>query len=167
MIRFTRLAVLLGFLVVGVLASAGDRNVVFIKCVEDIHWQLCAQGTYHRSFLDRLTGWKCLDQARYECMHALTKRHEDGGTQVLQYYGKWPFWRILGMQEPASVAFSLLNFWAHARGAQRLRKSVPDGHPMKKYWTRWAFLSMNAWIWSAVFHTRGASHKPFHCPGLF
>lgn len=158
----TRLVVLLGLFIVAVSASAGDHNVVFMKCVEDLQWQLCAQREPHRSLLDRLTSWTCSDGCRYECMHALTDRHLNGGAQILQYYGKWPFWRALGMQEPASVVFSLLNFWVHASGARRLRKSVPDGHPMKKYYIRWAFLSMNAWIWSAVFHTRGAFIQSYY-----
>ena len=59
------------------------------------------------------------------------------------------------MQEPASVAFSLLNFWAHWQGLKRVRREIPDGHPMKPYYILWAFTGLNAWVWSAVFHTRG------------
>jgi len=58
------------------------------------------------------------------------------------------------MQEPASVAFSLLNLMAHVRGARHIRQRVPDNHPMKAYYIRFALFSINAWIWSAVFHTR-------------
>ncbi|PAV23399.1 Per1 [Pyrrhoderma noxium] len=51
---------------------------------------------------------------------------------VLQYYGKWPFWRFMGMQEPSSVVFSMGNL----------------------FMLLWSVVSMNAWVWSAVFHTR-------------
>ena len=44
---------------------------------------------------------------------------------ILQFHGKWPFHRFLGMQEPASVLFSLLNLLAHDYGISRLREGVP------------------------------------------
>ena len=77
------------------------------------------------------------------------------GRRIQQYHGKWPFWRLAGMQEPASVAFSLLNLWAHAQGASKIRKKVPESHPMRSYYIVWSIISINAWIWSSIFHTRG------------
>ncbi|KAF8626350.1 hypothetical protein AX15_005007 [Amanita polypyramis BW_CC] len=79
------------------------------------------------------------------------------GAPVQQFFGKWPFWRFSGMQEPASVVFSLFNLWAHANGAHRIRKALPDFHPMKRYYLTWTLANMNTWIWSAVFHTRDTS----------
>lgn len=76
------------------------------------------------------------------------------GATIYQYHGKWPFWRWMGMQEPASVAFSLLNLLFHARGYSLVRKRVPDDHPMKSYYLGFAVVSINAWVWSSVFHTR-------------
>ena len=88
-------------------------------------------------------------------MHVITDRAIQHHTPIQQYYGKWPFWRLAGMQEPASVLFSVLNFVAHAMGARKIKAKVPAGHPMKKYYLMFAFVSMNAWVWSSVFHTRG------------
>lgn len=34
------------------------------------------------------------------------------GRRMVQFNGKWPFYRFMGMQEPASVLFSLLNMFA-------------------------------------------------------
>lgn len=59
------------------------------------------------------------------------------------------------MQEPASVAFSVLNLWAQVQGNSRIRTQIPAGHPMKPYYIVWSLVSMNAWLWSSVFHTRG------------
>jgi hypothetical protein len=56
----------------------------------------------------------------------------------------------------ASVAFSLANFATHVAGMRLLDARIPDGHPVKKYYMLSAYVNMNAWIWSAVFHTRGA-----------
>ncbi|KAJ7566674.1 hypothetical protein O6H91_02G114000 [Diphasiastrum complanatum] len=36
--------------------------------------------------------------------------------EPVTYHGKWPFDRILGLQEPASVVFSLLNLLEHILG---------------------------------------------------
>lgn len=58
------------------------------------------------------------------------------------------------MQEPASVLFSLMNFYAHYRGYYSLRQYVSLENPMKDYYRVWSLVNMNAWIWSSVFHTR-------------
>lgn len=75
--------------------------------------------------------------------------------RIQQFYGKWAFWRFLGMQEPASVLFSLLNLRAHVKGLTHLQRRVPQSHPMQSYYVAWCLISINSWIWSAVFHTRG------------
>ncbi|RXW22913.1 hypothetical protein EST38_g2960 [Candolleomyces aberdarensis] len=87
-------------------------------------------------------------------MHSITAKAISSGRPVQQYYGKWPFWRYAGMQEPASVVFSVFNLWAHWKGFKTIKRRLPKDHPMKKLYLGWAVLSMNAWIWSAVFHTR-------------
>jgi hypothetical protein len=96
-------------------------------------------------------------------MHALTDLALESGVPVQQYYGKWPFWRLAGMQEPASVAFSVANLLMHVLGADWLRRGVHPAHPMKPFYLTWAYLNINAWVWSAVFHTRGVcSFFPLH-----
>ncbi|KAI6140430.1 Per1-like protein [Pisolithus tinctorius] len=133
-------------------ASSGDRSSDFqnclSKCVGRCHpWTVLS--------LDlRLTRWTCTDDCKYTCMHMLTDNAVRDGKPIQQYYGKWPFWRFLGMQEPASVAFSLWNMWFHLQGARQISRRIPAAHPMKPYYLTWAYVSINAWIWSAVFHTR-------------
>jgi len=79
---------------------------------------------------------------------------ERAGHQIKQYYGKWPFWRFAGMQEPAAVIFSLANFVPHVVGFAKVRKTLSKTHPMKGFYLTWGILGMNAWFWSAVFHAR-------------
>ncbi|KAG6331228.1 hypothetical protein ID866_7858 [Astraeus odoratus] len=69
----------------------------------------------------------------------LTDSAVQSGKDIQQYYGKWPFWRFLGMQEPASVLFSLWNMWYHVQGARQIRRSVPVTHPMRSYYLMWAY----------------------------
>ena len=141
-----------------VYASSGDRSSEFVDCVDRCKTKQCVAGSTTVLTLPlRLTRWTCTDNCKYQCMHQITDKSLQRGEPVQQYYGKWPFWRLAGMQEPASVAFSLLNLWAHLRGASKIRERVSEHHPMKFYYLVWSMVSINAWIWSSVFHTRGQS----------
>ncbi|KAI0781491.1 Per1-like protein [Trametes elegans] len=144
---------LLSALALSVHASSGDRADDFNRCVWSCQSRTC-QSDVSLPLSLRLTRWTCVDDCKYGCMHLITDHAIQQNAPVQQYYGKWPFWRFAGMQEPASVLFSVLNFVAHAAGARKIRARVPDGHPMKKYYLGFAYASMNAWVWSSVFHTR-------------
>ena len=91
----------------------------------------------------------------YHCTHVMTNKALAEKRRVEQFHGKWAFWRLWGMQEPASVLFSLLNLYAHIRGGQKLQRRIPRWHPMKPYYLGFTLSNINLWIWSAVFHTRG------------
>ncbi|KDR81958.1 hypothetical protein GALMADRAFT_135342 [Galerina marginata CBS 339.88] len=138
-----------------VCASSGDRSPEFVHCVDLCRAEKCGpHQTEPLPMALRLTRWTCTDDCKYRCMHEITDRDIQLGKPVHQYHGKWPFWRFAGMQEPASVAFSLLNLWAHARGASKVRRKVSKDHPMRSYYLVWSMVSVNAWVWSSVFHTR-------------
>jgi len=71
---------------------------------------------------------------------------------IQQFYGKWPFYRLLGIQEPASTLFSIMNFVSHYKGYRRVRK-------LGEFEYGWLLMifslsGMNTWIWSSVFHSR-------------
>jgi hypothetical protein len=134
-------ALLLLGLLAGAAASSGDESPVFRRCtlaceatgctdapdpVEQRCTLLCpgAAATLSGRHSDlprppltlRLWQWDCSTDCRYLCMW---QREEGKGslsaTPPEKYFGKWPFARALGMQEPASVAFSLLNMAAQLR----------------------------------------------------
>ena len=166
-------------------ASSGDRSDAFGRCLDKCVTQSCSTATattddgrmtthpVHAQpplpLALRLTRWSCADNCKYTCMHMLTDFALESGVRMEQYYGKWPFWRYAGMQEPASVVFSIVNLLMHVLGLDWLRRGVHPAHPMKPFYLTWAYLSINAWVWSAVFHTRGAyspllslpPHPPF------
>ena len=159
-------------------ASSGDRSDVFQRCLDICTRQSCTasdnDGRRGRSsdttssnsntpnpgsplpLALRLTRWTCADDCKYGCMHTVTDLALESGVRMEQFYGKWPFWRWAGMQEPASVAFSVANLLMHVLGLDWLRRGVHPAHPMRPFYLTWAYLSVNAWLWSAVFHTRGA-----------
>lgn len=137
------------------LASSGDKRTEYTGCVSTCQVERCNPQTSLVLLLSlRMTRWTCTDDCKYLCMHELTDRDVAWGHDIHQYYGKWPFWRFSGMQEPASVAFSMLNLWAHAAGGMKIWKNVPASHVMRPYYLIWCFASINAWVWSSVFHTR-------------
>jgi hypothetical protein len=137
-----------------VVASSGDRSSNFQNCVSTCYGDQCHPWTTHSLAL-WLTRWTCTDDCKYKCMHMLTDSAVRESSAIHQYYGKWPFWRLLGMQEPVSVAFSLWNMYYHIQGWRKLRSRMPSDNPMRPFYLSWAIVNINAWSWSAVFHTRG------------
>ncbi|KAH1638953.1 hypothetical protein EMGR_002937 [Emarellia grisea] len=73
---------------------------------------------------------------------------------VVQFHGKWPFRRILGMQEPFSVLFSLLNLLAHWNGIGRIKETVPAWHSLRPYYLTFGYCGLACWTFSMLFHTR-------------
>ncbi|KAJ3854540.1 Per1-like protein [Lentinula lateritia] len=152
-----RIAVLLEFSAILsiVCASAGDRAQEFQRCSFLCDNRECkGPSPTPLPLALRITRWTCLDNCRYNCMHEITSQSIAAGKRPLQYYGKWPFVRVAGMQEPCSVLFSLLNLWVHIQGYSKLRRIIPRAHPLRGFYLIWSIASMNTWIWSAVFHTR-------------
>ena len=60
----------------------------------------------------------------------------------------------MGMQEPFSVFFSLLNFLAHQYGLQRIRTIIPEDYSLRKYYVAFGRFGLTSWVFSMVFHTR-------------
>ncbi|XP_055354184.1 post-GPI attachment to proteins factor 3-like [Paramacrobiotus metropolitanus] len=161
-------------------ASWGDRNNVFQDCLSRCLRRSC---TVPRELLDelpaaleeddngdRLTAWtnthpwylrallwECEDECKYECMWTTVDVFQRENLTIPQFYGKWPFVRLFGIQEPASTLFSVLNGVSHCWMLQKFVQNVPSSAPMFRVWFLYGLASMNAWFWSAVFHTRDFS----------
>lgn len=58
------------------------------------------------------------------------------------------------MQEPFSVVFSLFNYLAHDWGMNKLRESIPQSYPLRKYYLLFGYFGLASWIFSIIFHTR-------------
>lgn len=134
-------------------ASTGDRLDVFQTCVDE-----CAQKPCSLSLPLRLLRWSCASDCAYQCSHVVTSMSDSGELpRYHQFFGKWAFYRLFGIQEPFSVLFSLGNFWVHWRGLKMVERRIPDTNRMKPWLKAAAWIQMNTWLWSAVFHTRGMS----------
>ena len=73
---------------------------------------------------------------------------------IVQYHGKWPFYRFLGIQEPFSVIFSFMNLLAHHNGLSKVQNRIPAGYPLRKYYTCFGYIGWASWVFSMIFHTR-------------
>ncbi|XP_074622399.1 post-GPI attachment to proteins factor 3-like isoform X1 [Acropora palmata] len=137
-------------------SSRGDKSYPFRMCVKE-----CRRGCHLDEYPGKLPlyltifWWDCEDECKYQCMHKVTAANLQSNKAVQQFYGKWPFVRFLGIQEPASVFFSIFNAVGHILGWRRLRSCVPStDYDMHWVWKIYFVISLNAWLWSAVFHTR-------------
>lgn len=156
----------LWLLVVGSLsavrASSGDRGHEFRHCVNECVANECGGGEEMLRLSIpsalQLLGWTCEENCKYECMQQITQatlRKEPGSLMyVHQYYGKWPFLRFHGLQEPASIVFSIGNLIAQYYGRQRVLSEVPSMHPMRNIVLTNSLIYMNTWVWSSIFHAR-------------
>ncbi|KAI9884040.1 MAG: hypothetical protein M1823_004177 [Watsoniomyces obsoletus] len=102
----------------------------------------------------RLLLWTCPSECDYTCQHIITDQRRKQSDPIVQYHGKWPFIRILGIQEPCSVFFSLLNLLAHQRGISKIRVSIPSNYPLRRYYLMFGYLGITSWVFSMIFHTR-------------
>ncbi|XP_072343797.1 post-GPI attachment to proteins factor 3 isoform X1 [Scyliorhinus torazame] len=140
-------------------SSQGDREPHYRNCVRLCERQNCT-GPALRAFgkiqpLHMLaTGWRCADDCKYNCMWATVGLYIKEGHKVPQFHGKWPFYRFLFFQEPASAAASMLNGLANYVMLNRYRAAVPFQSPMYRTCISFAMVTLNAWVWSTVFHTR-------------
>ncbi|XP_070582635.1 post-GPI attachment to proteins factor 3 isoform X2 [Erythrolamprus reginae] len=152
MAAWTALLFLLGAAGVGPVpsqGSRGDREPVYRDCVAQCERRNCSEAGL-RHFRSRqplymsLTGWTCRDDCKYECMWVTVGLYLQEGSKVPQFHGK----------EPASAFASFLNGLANLVMLNRYKATVPRSSPMYHTCIAFSWVSLNAWFWSMVFHTR-------------
>ncbi|XP_008548871.1 post-GPI attachment to proteins factor 3 isoform X1 [Microplitis demolitor] len=149
------------FIFTNVSASTGDRSQFYRQCLLVCYSSSCKHNVEFEivSFDDGgFLSWSCEENCRYDCMWETVNHFIDHGLKVPQFHGKWPFIRMFGFQEPASVIFSILNFYAHIMMYRKFRREIKSSMPMSLIWTYFTVVCLNAWFWSAIFHARD---KPF------
>ncbi|XP_016057762.1 PREDICTED: post-GPI attachment to proteins factor 3 isoform X4 [Miniopterus natalensis] len=139
--------------------SLGDREPVYRDCVLRCEERNCSGAALkhfrsHQPIYMSLAGWTCQDDCKYECMWVTVGLYLQEGHKVPQFHGKWPFSRFLFFQEPASAVASFLNGLASLVMLCRYRTLVPSSSPMYPTCMTFAWVSLNAWFWSTVFHTK-------------
>lgn len=171
-------------------ASVGDRLPEFKECVSQCISKTCRDTieetitktetetdtdieTKNIPFYLQLLFWTCPQNCDYECQREVTADRIQLGLSIEQFHGKWPFIRILGIQEPLSVLFSILNFIPHYFQFKRFIKTLKSHNNNNNnnnsqstqlntnipttliyVYLGVTITGMNAWIWSSVFHVR-------------
>ncbi|CAI9092158.1 OLC1v1027336C1 [Oldenlandia corymbosa var. corymbosa] len=163
-------------------ASAGDADPIYRSCVDQCEKTGCVDGKcfQHCNFSDgnatdgpwylqepmymRWKKWDCQSDCRYQCMLDREEERKKLGYKPVKYHGKWPFCRVYGIQEPVSVALSVFNLAMQFQGWVSffilVNYKLPFRPNKKTYYEYtglcniYAVLAMNAWFWSAVFHSR-------------
>ncbi|QLI73936.1 uncharacterized protein G6M90_00g097510 [Metarhizium brunneum] len=102
----------------------------------------------------RLLLWDCASECDYTCQHIVTAQRVAAREPIVQFHGKWPFYRFLGMQEPFSVLFSLGNLYAHWHGLVKVRAHIPATYSLRPFYVMLAHVGIASWVFSAIFHTR-------------
>ncbi|KAJ4757222.1 Post-GPI attachment to proteins factor 3 [Rhynchospora pubera] len=169
------------FLVQCLSASPGDRDPIYRNCVSqcetegitgDMTIPHCKNETikdgawYTKEPLyEQWRQLNCKVDCRYHCMMQREEERRLQGLDPVKYHGKWPFLRVFVFQEPLSAALSALNLLMHFIGWLSYFKLVHYKLPLRPQtkrpyyeytglWHIYGLLSINAWFWSTIFHTR-------------
>lgn len=138
-------------------ASTGDRSQIYNHCLVKCRFNHCKDDSTFinppPTFLSLLL-WSCMEDCKYTCMWHTVEYFLNHGLAVPQFYGKWPFIRLFGFQEPASVLFSIFNFYAHWTMYWKFKRKVNKTCPMYYVWTYFSIVCLNGWLWSTIFHAR-------------
>lgn len=106
--------------------------------------------------------WDCESNCDYQCQRLVTRDRVFSGDEVYQFHGKWPFWRVFGVQELASMVFSVGNWAVHYAGmkhtwsAIQANKNGPN-KPANAQLHVLLFMSVVttlAWTFLTIFHVR-------------
>ncbi|KAF1978390.1 Mn2+ homeostasis protein-like protein Per1 [Bimuria novae-zelandiae CBS 107.79] len=153
-----QVAVVLFVLIGAAHASLGDRLHEFRDCLQVCQEANCGDDPTPIPVHRQLLLWDCPAECDYTCQHIVTDarlaRDPPYMQPVYQFHGKWPFYRFLGMQEPFSVLFSLLNYLAHSWGMAQIRDKIPPSYPLRKYYVAFGYTGLASWMFSIIFHTR-------------
>lgn len=108
----------------------------------------------------RLLLWNCESNCDYQCQQIITGERKEHEEEIYQFHGKWPFWRIFGIQELASMIFSIGNFVVHYIGFKKMCRAYSsreaDANLKYAYFNTIliSVITMGAWLCSTIFHIR-------------
>ncbi len=98
--------------------------------------------------------WTCPEVCYYDCMMDITALDIKNNALVKKYHGHWPFIRFFGLEQPASVLFSLANTIPHVIHIFSRNENKRIYYFMSPWLSLVPFISLNAWLCSAYFHSK-------------
>lgn len=147
-------------------SSFGDQDINFAFCVRNCYHE-CRINPKYEHILSKssirgisLVTWDSFDLCNHHCMLLVTKSRIENNLPAFKYFGHWPFIRWFGLEEPASVLFSVLNLFPHLIKFLTsiyyllTGKYKTNNHFMSIWIDIYAIVSINAWIASAIYHSK-------------
>lgn len=151
-------------------SSWGDVDPNYQGCMQSCAISNCQDSTvyaYPRSTLRKhspyiVPGYQiiplsCEELCSYGCIEEISSRRLSVGAGVVKYYGHWPFTRYFGLEEPASVVFSIFNAIPHMFYFVR-SISAPSHTSAPCYITPWlraySITACICWLSSAIYHSK-------------
>lgn len=147
--------------------SNGDRDSQYIDCMIPCYHHCRSHPNFDPFIVYpvQLITLSCPERCNYYCIEKVTQYRQEQGLPLLKYHGHWPFIRLLGIEEPASVVFSILNIAPHMNYLlRRLRlcstsrkRGVMERSSCTEmsFWLPWyALVGCNCWIASFVYHSK-------------
>ncbi|KAJ0180233.1 hypothetical protein K1T71_003637 [Dendrolimus kikuchii] len=169
MYKFSLLVLIVFNNFLSILSSNGDRSIIYQNCLRNCIFDNCTdvddkfksnqviQDVWSKIFM-----WSCSDECKYQCMWQTVDAFQERLGIVPKFYGKWPFVRVLGAQEPASAFASILNLATNVYMYSKMRMLFPvRSTPLVLFWHVFAIICMNAWIWSMIFHIKDTPFTEF------
>ena len=136
-------------------ASNGDHSPYFQECLHKFITSNCTKGfNEKRPIYLSIFMWDCVEESKYECMWLTVDFYIKSRFDVPQFYGKWPFIRFFGIQEPLSVLASVIHFIINLLMLKRIKQEISNEAKLKTLWIGFSYMNLIAWFWSSVFHTR-------------
>lgn len=139
-----------------VTASQGDSDVAYLMCTVRCEASMC-QDTNTSRFGAGFPYWDCKNDCSYDCIQEITAHRFSEGYGPLKYFGHWPFLRVFGLEEAASMVFSVLNavpYFISLFRALHLNADVMKNHYMGYWLYAYYLIAIETWLASAFYHSR-------------
>lgn len=154
-------------LIPAAVASVGDSLPAFKQCLSDCQatCQDPADSKFSQDSVNWISAalfqWDCALDCNYKCQQIVTRQRAADGLPMVQFYGKWPFKRILGITEFFSSVFSLANFYVNYRNYFKVKRQYKlaaykddERATMLHQYLLLLVVSMGGWFCSTIFHIR-------------
>jgi post-GPI attachment to proteins factor 3 len=138
-----------------VYGSSGDFDPAYQRCLLQCHNTATIDPSHLPAYdlrsYPRYYWWDDDQYCIFSCIKEVSELRRQQRLPAVKYYGHWAFERYLGLEEPASVFFSLANAIPHFR---QLRRPVceGDGYPLAWWVDSYPYIGIMAWLSSAVYH---------------
>ena len=153
-------------------ASWGDIDPMFQSCLRSCNAEKCMKSAIE-SFKNPASSYKppllqvvplsCSELCNYGCINEMSENRRHNGYPQIKYYGHWAFVRYFGLEEPASVVFSILNAFPHISFfITQILKSKTTNSDMEnketcymQYWLMlYSTIATICWFSSAIYHSK-------------